>query len=381
MAALHSSPLLFSNAPAVSAIVSNKSATPQCSGCQIQSQNPQMLAHSHPKIIGIELPNSTCGSTLNSKPRRWKSSFMCKSAAGRDSDDGYSCGSNGSSNGKSGDGDGGGGGFDVDKAMEGGAVQSDELKKQNNFLESLAEKVLQDEESKALLKEFATAAERVARAKQELDSIDKKERDLAEFVSQMINRADEESEMAALVSDSERAVLEAEEELKAAELALVTARAGGSVASLRKWESYEIDEDLERVESGKAAAVSVLAGTMASIPFYLSGEELGVGSLLSIGGVVVSCALFGVTYRYIVRRDLGNIQLKSGAAAAFSVVRGIGQVDAIQLQVGYPAEGANEVFMAALSAVQGFLIFGFSALALDYCLREAILSPFPSKKS
>lgn len=60
---------------------------------------------------------------------------------------------------------------------------------------------------------------------------------------------------------------------------------------------------------------------------------------------------------------------------------GIGQVDAIQLQFGYPAQGTNEVFLAALSAVQGFFIFGFSALALDYCLREALLSPFPSTKS
>lgn len=125
------------------------------------------------------------------------------------------------------------------------------------------------------------------------------------------------------VTESERAVLEAEEELKAAELALVTARAGGSVDNLtRKWESYDIDENLERTESGKAAAISVLAGTVASVPFYLTGGGLGLGSLLSVGGVAVSCALFGLTYRYILRRDLGNIQLKSGAAAAFALVRG-----------------------------------------------------------
>ncbi|KAE8813820.1 hypothetical protein D1007_09011 [Hordeum vulgare] len=39
--------------------------------------------------------------------------------------------------------------------------------------------------------------------------------------------------------------------------------------------------------------------------------------------VLISCALFGVTFRYAVRRDLDNIQLKTGAAAAFAVVRGL----------------------------------------------------------
>lgn len=55
-------------------------------------------------------------------------------------------------------------------------------------------------------------------------------------------------------------------------------------------------------------------------------------------------------------------------------------MDAIQLLYGFPDFGGDEVFLAAINALQGFLIFGFSALALDYCLREAIISPFPLKK-
>ncbi len=73
----------------------------------------------------------------------------------------------------------------------------------------------------------------------------------------------------------------------------------------------------------QAAAVSTLAGTLASLPFSLAVDGgWGLGTLLSQGGIVLSCLLFGVTYRYIIRRDLGNLQLKSGAVAAFGLVRG-----------------------------------------------------------
>lgn len=73
----------------------------------------------------------------------------------------------------------------------------------------------------------------------------------------------------------------------------------------------------------QAAAVSAIAGTFASLPFTLAVDGgLSLGALLSQAGILVSCALFGVTYRYAVRRDLGNLQLKSGVAAAFGLVRG-----------------------------------------------------------
>jgi len=73
----------------------------------------------------------------------------------------------------------------------------------------------------------------------------------------------------------------------------------------------------------QAAAVSALAGTFASLPFTIAVDGgLTLGALLSQVGILVSCALFGVTYRYAIRRDLGNLQLKSGVAAAFGLVRG-----------------------------------------------------------
>jgi hypothetical protein len=114
----------------------------------------------------------------------------------------------------------------------------------------------------------------------------------------------------------------------------------------------------------QAAAVSTLAGTLASLPFSLVVDGgWGLGTLLSQGGIVLSCLLFGVTYRYIIRRDLG-----------------IGQIDATQALVGFPETGIDKVLTAALEAGESMIIFAFAALAVDYCLRERLVSPFPSQK-
>ena len=114
----------------------------------------------------------------------------------------------------------------------------------------------------------------------------------------------------------------AEAELREASLALIQARAGSSLPGA---ESQEIDVDLERIESGKAAAISGAVGTLASIPVALTlvgDNNTLVETAVSLAGVLVSCFLFGLTYRYIVRRDLENTNLKAGAVAAFGLVRG-----------------------------------------------------------
>ena len=50
----------------------------------------------------------------------------------------------------------------------------------------------------------------------------------------------------------EEEVLKAEAEVRVAELALVMARSGNSTTELSgKWETSDIDEDAERIESGK----------------------------------------------------------------------------------------------------------------------------------
>ena len=65
------------------------------------------------------------------------------------------------------------------------------------------------------------------------------------------------------------------------------------------------DDALKRAESGKAALVSLLSGTIAATPFLV----IGPGAFTSpswefqADGLAIMLFLFGVVYRYAVRTD------------------------------------------------------------------------------
>lgn len=69
-------------------------------------------------------------------------------------------------------------------------------------------------------------------------------------------------------------------------------------------------QDAERLESAKAAAAAAAGGAAAALPLVLSGGTGAGAALLSLAAAGVASALLGVTYRYAVRQDLGNLQLK-----------------------------------------------------------------------
>lgn len=102
----------------------------------------------------------------------------------------------------------------------------------------------------------------------------------------------------------------AEEELRLAGAALVEARSGGAV----------VDKDAERLESVKAGVVAGLAGAAAFIPLTMGRDWPAF--FVGVGSVGLSAALLGVTFRYAVRRDSTNVQLKSGVVGAFAFVQG-----------------------------------------------------------
>lgn len=87
-------------------------------------------------------------------------------------------------------------------------------------------------------------------------------------------------------------------------------------------ESKEIDRDEERLESIKAALISALVGTLAALPISFTQVTSSSQLILPVAINFVSCALFGVTFRYTTRRDLDNVQLKTGTSAAFGFVKG-----------------------------------------------------------
>ena len=79
----------------------------------------------------------------------------------------------------------------------------------------------------------------------------------------------------------------------------------------------------ERFESVKAASISAIVGTLAALPISLAQVTDTSQLILPSAITFISCALFGVTFRYAVRRDLDNFQLKTGTSAAFGFVKGM----------------------------------------------------------
>lgn len=124
--------------------------------------------------------------------------------------------------------------------------------------------------------------------------------------------------------------------------------------------SGEMSKNLERLESIKAAVISSMVGTLASLPISLSQATNSTELILHSSVILISCALFGVTFRYAVRRDIDNVQLKTGTAGAFGFVK-----------------GTNYFFFTALFALHIILINNYNIL-----VRQRVLAwIFETEKS
>uniref|UniRef100_A0ACD5YDW7 Uncharacterized protein n=1 Tax=Avena sativa TaxID=4498 RepID=A0ACD5YDW7_AVESA len=236
------------------------------------------------------------------------------------------------------------------------------------------DELLRREENRALLDGVEAAERRVELARAALADIERQkvEARLASEELRRLQRSQDE------IAESQRELQQAREMIDEAQLSLTS-----SLEDRGFWDTSggeDIDKDSERLESVKAAAISSVIGVLASLPIS-SYEVHSLPQLLFRSSVVlVSCALFGVTFRYAVRRDLDNIQLKTGAAAAFAVVRGLAL-----LESGRPFELSTDALMSlaldgAVSVVGSIFIFLPSAIALDYCFKMRFLSPFPTRK-
>ena len=187
----------------------------------------------------------------------------------------------------------------------------------------------------------------------------------------------QEAALAELEAKSE-AVLRAEAKMReiAAEREALEAEAKADGGKKNKW-ADDVDEDAERVESAKAAACSAIAGTLFSAPLWLSQSPGGVVSAESLGGVFLSCALFGVVFRYAARDDVNNDQLKTGVLGAFGLTRGLGEAD-VYLH-GSDASAFEAWAEAALLVGESMLTFAFAYAALEYGFKNEILKPFPRR--
>ena len=70
-------------------------------------------------------------------------------------------------------------------------------------------------------------------------------------------------------------------------------------------------QEADRAESGKIGALAAAAGLVASLPYALLVSNCTESALLSAAGIVISCALFGVVYRYARRNDALDNHLKA----------------------------------------------------------------------
>ncbi|KAG6509212.1 uncharacterized protein LOC121982481 isoform X1 [Zingiber officinale] len=243
----------------------------------------------------------------------------------------------------------------------------------DEIVSGMVEKLLQREENKALLDGLEKASARVDRAREALADIERQEVEALrakEYVRQLRSREAE-------IAESQRELLEARGKVEEAQRSLS--------ANLDENDniygpSEVIDKDRERLESAKAALISAVTGTLASIPISLYQATSYPELITHLAVVSISCALFGVTFRYTVRGDLDNFQLKTGACAAFGVIKGLSEVETVktfeldtQSLISFSIDGA-------LHVSENIFTFLAAAVALDFCFKMAILKPFLLRK-
>ncbi|GAU22222.1 hypothetical protein TSUD_227580 [Trifolium subterraneum] len=229
------------------------------------------------------------------------------------------------------------------------------------------EELLSREENKVLMDRLEKASLRVENAKTELAFIQKQELALKQFkdyTQQLEGKASQ-------IAESQREISEAKAMLQEAERSLLlNGREGGA-------QEQEIDRHQERLESLKAASISALVGTFAWLPICFTQSTNTTQLLLSLAINFISCALFGVTFRYTVRRNLDDFQLKTGAAAAFAVVKGLAILSAGPLLELNFQSLSSYAWDGTIYVSENLVIFLSAAISLDYCLKTRLLSPFP----
>lgn len=174
--------------------------------------------------------------------------------------------------------------------------------------------------------------------------------------------------------------LVAEAELKAAELRLKAAELEAESAEwIRESVAAEAEVDAERLETVKAGAAAAAGGVASSLPLVLATSPTTLGGLLTLGGAAASAFLFGLVYRYALRQDLSNTQLKGGVVAAFGLVRGIGQAsEVLDKATDGLSRLPNVEALGSAAAVMGesMLMFAFASVALEYAFKNGIVKPF-----
>ncbi|MCD7456920.1 hypothetical protein HAX54_033570 [Datura stramonium] len=245
------------------------------------------------------------------------------------------------------------------------------------MVDERVEELLNREENRVLLDGLEKATQRVEIAKKQLAEIQRQELEaklLKDYITQLETRTSE-------IAECQKDILEARAMIEEAERSLSVVGDTRRRDASRGTDRDVVNRDEERVESIKAASLSAIVGTLAGLPISLSRITSNSELILPLSITFISCALFGVTFRYAVRRDLDNFQLKSGTSAAFGVVKGLATLgDGPQLELD-AASFWSHALDAAVYVSENLLIFLFAGVGLDLCFKLRILSPFPIDRS
>eukprot|EP00967_Tisochrysis_lutea_P067414 scaffold88030_cov30-Tisochrysis_lutea.AAC.1 len=158
-----------------------------------------------------------------------------------------------------------------------------------------------------------------------------------------------------------------------------------TVCSTPRSSNYRCALAEERIESAKAGGVSLLAGSLSSVPLALvSPQAFGAQWELAHDGLAVMLLLFGVVYRYAVRED-DNDMLKQGVVGAFAVTRALAELraspecTALPLSCGSPLGYADWQMIAngAFGVLEALVAFGGAAFVLEMGFRKGVLRRLP----
>jgi len=150
----------------------------------------------------------------------------------------------------------------------------------------------------------------------------------------------------------------------------------------------------QRIESIKTGVVGLLAGGIALTPFAAFHDILFSGDTITNGAAQwefdtdmgsIESALFAIVYRYCVREgEESNEMLGMGVIGAFAIVRALSRVRVSTYCSSAPLEcGAplgyfdwDMLQQVGFSGLEGLIMFGASASAMEYCYKKKIISRF-----
>jgi hypothetical protein len=147
----------------------------------------------------------------------------------------------------------------------------------------------------------------------------------------------------------------------------------------------------ERIESVKSAAVAAVGGSLLVLPISVfKGIVLHFDGQweFSIDMLAISLALFGITYRYAIRKD-SNPNLKQGVVGAFAITRTlpfiqvpVDQCTTIPLDCGPPFHYLSwgMIQHGGLAFAYSFLAFTAAAYVMERAFDRGFISKFPSSQ-